>query len=118
MTPSRRIDADRFAAGHAGRWAHMSNTSGDSMAPEDIAKTGPHPAPTPGLAQLLRGSLVTQLIHVAATLGVADLLRDGPKSSHELGASLTVDPDALYRVLRALASLGIFEETEAHRFAL
>jgi ubiquinone/menaquinone biosynthesis C-methylase UbiE len=61
---------------------------------------------------------VTQLIHVAATLGVADFLRDGPKSSDELAASLRVDPEALYRVLRALASLGVFAETNPHQFAL
>jgi predicted O-methyltransferase YrrM len=61
---------------------------------------------------------VTQLIHVAATLGVADFLRGGPKSCHELAAALGVDPEALYRVLRALASLGIFEETNPRRFAL
>jgi ubiquinone/menaquinone biosynthesis C-methylase UbiE len=88
------------------------------VASEDIAQTGPHASPAAGLSQLLRGSLVTQLIHVAATLGVADFLRDGPKSSHELAASLRVDPEALYRVLRALASLGIFEETDSHQFAL
>ena len=86
--------------------------------PEDMAQKGPHTSPAAGLSQLLRGSLVTQLIHVAATLGVADLLRGGPKSSHELAASLRVDPEAMYRVLRALASLGIFEETDPRRFAL
>jgi SAM-dependent methyltransferase len=88
------------------------------VASEDMAQKGPHASPAAGLSQLLRGSLVTQLIHVAATLGVADSLRGGPKSCHELAASLRVDPDALYRVLRALASLGIFEETDPRRFAL
>jgi len=58
------------------------------------------------------------LIHVAATLGVADLLCDAPKNSHELAAALRVDPQALYRVLRALASIGIFQETESGWFAL
>jgi predicted O-methyltransferase YrrM len=61
---------------------------------------------------------VTQLIHVAATLGVADFLSGAPKSCHELAASLRVDPEALYRVLRALASFGIFEETDPRWFAL
>ena len=70
------------------------------------------------LSQLLRGSLVTQLIHVAAKLGVADLLRARPKSSDELAGALGVDPQALYRVLRALAGLGIFVETQAGSFAL
>src|SRR5262245_21459876 len=88
------------------------------MASEDRAEEALQPPPTAALSQLLRGSLVTQLIYVAATLGVADLLCDGPKSSHELAAALRVDPEALYRVLRALASIGIFEETESRWFAL
>jgi O-methyltransferase domain/Dimerisation domain len=62
--------------------------------------------------------LVTQLIHVAAKLGVADLLRAGPKSSDELATAVSVDPQALYRLLRALASLGIFVETDPGSFAL
>src|SRR5262245_34781667 len=88
------------------------------MAPEDKTQEALQPPPAAGLSQLLRGSLVTQLIHVAATLGVADLLCDGPKSSHELAAVLRVDPEALYRVLRALASIGIFEETDPRWLAL
>jgi hypothetical protein len=88
------------------------------VAPEDRAQEEEQRPQAPGLSQLLRGSLVTQLIYVAATLGVADLLCDRPKSSHELAAALRVDPEALYRVLRALASIGIFEETDPRRFAL
>jgi len=79
---------------------------------------GPEISPAATLSQLLRGSLVTQLVHVAATLGVADLLHTGPKSSHELAAAVHVDPEALYRVLRALASLGIFMETDVGSFGL
>ena len=43
------------------------------MAPEDRAQKAEQRPEAPGLSQLLRGSLVTQLIYVAATLGVADL---------------------------------------------
>ena len=85
--------------------------NGDALPPQGASPTTPVPAPAVALSQLLRGSLVTQLIHVAATLGVADLLSAGPKSSHELSTATGVDPHALYRVLRALASLGIFVET-------
>jgi len=74
------------------------------VVPEDRAQKAEQRPHAPGLSQLLRGSLVTQLIYVAATLGVADLLDDSPKSSRELAAALGVDPEALYRVLRALAS--------------
>jgi|SRR5262245_4495008 len=78
----------------------------------------PERPPGVTLSQLLRGSLVTQLIHVAATLGIADLLSAGPKSSRDLAIVVKANPDALYRVLRALASLGIFTETDPGTFSM
>src|SRR5437762_1941034 len=53
--------------------------------------------------QLIRGYWTTQAIFVAAELGVADLLADGPKHPDELGKAAGVKGDMLYRVLRALA---------------
>src|SRR5215475_8332264 len=78
----------------------------------------PPPSPAAALALLVRGALVTQLIYVVAKLGVADILRSGPQSARQLGAALGVDADALYRVLRALASFGIFTEAGPGSFAL
>ncbi len=78
----------------------------------------PPPSPTALLSQLLRGSLVTQLICVIATLGIADLLKASARSSTDLAATVGADPQALYRVLRALASLGIFAETEPGWFTM
>ena len=72
----------------------------------------------PNRAQLqdLIGSMrVTQLIYVAATLGIADQLTEGPKSVAELASTAAVDPTALYRVLRALASRGIYCYDESTR---
>ena len=83
------------------------------MASENRSSDSRAVPPAAVLSQLLRGSLVTQLIHVAAKLGVADLLRAGPKNSDELAAAVSVDSQALYRALRALASPGIFSETQA-----
>jgi hypothetical protein len=60
----------------------------------------------------LRGGLVTRALGLAADLGVAQALSAGPRSSAELAVERGVDADALHRVLRALASDGIFEETE------
>jgi O-methyltransferase domain len=60
----------------------------------------------------LRGGLVTRALGLAADLRVAQALSGGPRSSAELARERGVDPDALHRVLRALASDGIFEETE------
>jgi O-methyltransferase domain/Dimerisation domain len=79
---------------------------------------GPPASPHATLGQLLRGGLVTQLIHVAARLGIADLLRAGPKSADDLAAAVGVNAQALHRVLRALAGLGIFAETDPGCFAL
>jgi hypothetical protein len=68
--------------------------------------------------QMLNGGLITQLIAVVTRLGIADVLADGAHSSAELAREVGAHPQALYRVLRALASLGIFAETPEGRFAL
>ena len=60
----------------------------------------------------LRGALVTRALGIVADLQVAQALSAGPRSSIELAGERGVDGDALHRVLRALASDGIFEETE------
>ena len=70
------------------------------------------------LTDMIMAYRLSQLIYVAARLGIADFLKDGPKRSEELAALAGVHPHALYRVLRALASNGIFTETEDRSFAL
>jgi hypothetical protein len=75
-------------------------------------------SPTHTLRRLINGYQVTQAIHVAATLGIADLLRDGPLSSDELAAATSTHARSLHRVLRALASVGVLHEGEDGHFAL
>lgn len=70
------------------------------------------------LLQMITGAWVTQSIYAAAKLGIADLLKDGAKSSDELAKSTGVDAQSLYRVLRALSSVGIFAEGENQQFQL
>mgnify|MGYP000129579055 CR=1 FL=1 len=70
------------------------------------------------LRRLLAGYQVTQALHVAAVLGVADLLGDGPRPVAELATETGSDADALYRLLRTLAALGVLHEGEERRFAL
>jgi hypothetical protein len=65
----------------------------------------------------LRGALVTRALALAADLRVAPALVGGPRSCEDLAHERGADADALYRVLRALASDGIFEETEPRVFA-
>jgi SAM-dependent methyltransferase len=70
------------------------------------------------LLQMLAGYWISQAVHVAAELGIADLLTAGARGVNDLAAKTGADCDALYRVLRALASVGIFEEQGPGRFAL
>lgn len=65
----------------------------------------------------LRGGLATRALALTAEHGVAEALLDGPRSVDELAAGSGADPDVLYRVLRALASEGIFVEVEPRVFA-
>ena len=60
----------------------------------------------------LRGALVTRALALAVDLRVARALAAGPRNVDELARESGADVEALYRVLRALASDGIFQETE------
>jgi orsellinic acid C2-O-methyltransferase len=69
------------------------------------------------LAPLLFGFFPTQVLYVGATLGVADLLVDGPRTGAELARATGCDEPSLYRVLRALACFGVLDEVEPGTFA-
>ena len=74
--------------------------------------------PAAMLMRLVSGFQVSQAISVAATLGIADLLGDGPRSADELAVTTGSHPRSLYRLLRALAGVGVFREDAEGRFAL
>jgi hypothetical protein len=74
--------------------------------------------PSVALRRLVNGYQVSQAIHVAAKLGIADLLGDGPRGSDELAVATGTHAPTLYRLLRALASVGVFREEDGGRFAL
>jgi len=78
----------------------------------------PHLTPADQLLMLASGAWVTQMIHVAAELGVADQLAAGERSAEELAAACGANAESLFRLLRGLASLVIFQETAPQRFAL
>jgi hypothetical protein len=67
---------------------------------------------------LVSGYQLSQALHVAARLDVGDRLAGGARSSDELAAESDTHPDALYRLLRALAAAGILHELDDHRFEL
>jgi hypothetical protein len=70
------------------------------------------------LRQLIQGFQVTQCIYVAARLGIADLLKDGPRSSEDLAQATGTHAPSLYRVLRLLTAVDVLREGEAHTFTL
>jgi len=70
------------------------------------------------LLQMMTGAWISQAIYAAATLGIADLIQNNPKSIDELAQETNTYAPYLYRLLRALASVGIFTEVEPQKFAL
>jgi hypothetical protein len=86
----------------------------------------PSGAPNPAIAQLMQltsAYWTSRCLHVVADLGVADALGDQAQSTEVLAKATSTHPHALYRVLRLLTSVGIFDfrngawhHTEASRF--
>ena len=78
----------------------------------------PHqPTPVEHILQLATGYIASISIYVAARLGIADLLANGPKDVSELAKASGAHEDRLYRVLRTLASVGVFSEVGPRKFA-
>ena len=75
-------------------------------------------APAEFLLQMATGYMVSSALQVVTRLEVADQLANGPRPIEEIAAAVGANPDALYRVMRALASLGIFDALTDRRFAL
>jgi hypothetical protein len=69
-------------------------------------------------SELLSGYWKTQAVYAAAKMEIADLLADGPKLIDQLAKETGAHGPSLYRLLRALASIEMFAETDDGRFAL
>lgn len=70
------------------------------------------------LRRLVDGYRVSQAIHVAAVLGIADVLAGGPRTTPELAAMTGTHEPSLYRLLRALAAEGVCHELDDRCFEL
>jgi hypothetical protein len=70
------------------------------------------------MVQLLSGFQVSQALYVAAKIGVADRLADGPVAVEQLASDLDADPLALSRLLRTLGALGVFSEADPGAYGL
>ncbi len=76
------------------------------------------PDPATTIRRLVEGYQVSQAIHVAVTLRIGDMLTGGSRTSDDLAESTGTDRSALYRLLRALASVDILRELGGRRFEL
>lgn len=76
------------------------------------------PSSASALRHLIMGYRLSQALRVVAVLGIADLLKDGPRHFGDLARSTETNADSLYRLLRLLASVGVFTEQDEGRFAL
>ena len=89
------------------------------------ARPSPRPAPTESeraaataMLRIIWGIHSSRAVYAAARLGIADLLADGPVSSAELARVTGSHQPSLYRVLRLLAALDVFDEVEPGSFGL
>jgi hypothetical protein len=70
------------------------------------------------ILQVGSGFIASAALGVVAQLGIADHLADGPRSAADLATRTGANEDAVYRVLRALAMIGVFDETSPRTFEL
>jgi ubiquinone/menaquinone biosynthesis C-methylase UbiE len=68
------------------------------------------------MQQMIMGFWISRAIYSAAKFGIADLLRNGPKTVRELANASGTHAPSLYRLLRALASVGVFAEDQDGQF--
>ncbi len=79
----------------------------------------PNELPPPAqLMNFIVGKWISKPIYAAAEFGIADILAEGPKSIEEIAQISKTHAPSLNRVMRALASVGIFSETEDNQYEL
>lgn len=89
--------------------------------PSSVPSTRVSPGGPPAQVQVIQMATAfwaSRAVYAAARLGLADLLTDGPRTAAELASSMGMHAPSLHRLLRTLASLGLFTQVEAQRFAL
>ncbi|HET6852913.1 MAG TPA: methyltransferase [Pyrinomonadaceae bacterium] len=69
------------------------------------------------MLQIISGFWISRAVYVIAKLGIPDLLKSGPKTAEELASATEMHAPSLYRILRALASVGVVTRDEGRRFA-
>src|SRR5215471_15440064 len=88
------------------------------MESTDTSTLPPEAAATQLLFQIGTGYMASAALQVALTLGIPDRLAAGARPVSELARETGVNEDRLYRVMRTLASLGVFDEQTPRAFVL
>ena len=101
-----------------GVWTEIKQLLSSRLLPTGIAKRIEENPSPPALFEMATAYWLSQAIYVAAKLGIADLLRDGPQSCVALATSTGSDAPSLFRLMRALSSVGIFSQLGKDCFAL
>lgn len=96
---------------HDAAWTVATTRTGDTHTVEATS-------PARVIAQMLNGQVLTQALYVTARLELADRVATRPQTAEELAPVTGTHAPSLYRLLRTLASLGVFREDEQHKFHL
>jgi hypothetical protein len=85
---------------------------------DTIEPVTPDPEAVQHAFKLITGHMVSCAVYNATQLGIPDRLAGGPRTAADLARDCGVNEDALYRLLRALSSVGVFAETAPRTFGL
>jgi len=69
------------------------------------------------MLQIISGFWISRAVYVIGKLGIPDLLTSGPKTAEELASATETHAPSLFRILRALVSVGVLSSAEGGRFA-
>jgi hypothetical protein len=90
----------------------------DTDETSDMSQKLQTPSPGHALYQMAMGHFVPRALALVTQLGIADLLKDGPCGAHDLAVATQTHTSSLARILRLLASVGVFAELSDGKFAL
>jgi len=99
-------------------WEELKSLLVDRIFPVRTSRSKDSNPSPPRLFQMATGYWISQAIYVAAKLSIADLLEGGPQSSVFLAAATRADARSLFRLLRALSSIGVLSQVDDDRFSL
>jgi SAM-dependent methyltransferase len=97
-------------------WAELKRLLQYRLASSRISRPKDPNPPPPILFQMATAYWVSQAIYVAAKIGIADLLANGPQSSVALADATRSDAGSLFRLMRALSSVGVFSQVDTDSF--